>query len=213
MLLVTILFAGPIFEYAVVDGDWRDWVRLRGLGETLSSWIGYRNFVVGPVSEEIVWRSCMVSLHLLAHFSTKQIVFLTPLYFGIAHVHHLYEFRITHPQIPVVMAILRSLFQFAYTSLFGFFAAFVFLRTGNLVSCVLAHTFCNWMGLPRLYGRVGVEPGKGAVSPKDGQLSKAIPWTIAYYLILVLGAYGFYAQLFALTESSYALPAVLANPY
>jgi prenyl protein peptidase len=46
MLLVTILFAGPIFEHGVVDGGWKDWIKLRGVYETLSSWIGYRNFVV-----------------------------------------------------------------------------------------------------------------------------------------------------------------------
>jgi len=55
MLLVVILFAGPIFEQGVVDGAWRDWVRLAGLHETLSSWIGYRNFVV-------VRHSCPVQL-------------------------------------------------------------------------------------------------------------------------------------------------------
>jgi prenyl protein peptidase len=46
MLLVIILFAGPIFEHGVVDGGWKDWIKLRGVYETLSSWIGYRNFVV-----------------------------------------------------------------------------------------------------------------------------------------------------------------------
>jgi prenyl protein peptidase len=46
MLLVIILFAGPIFEHGVVDGAWRDWIKLRGLYESLSSWIGYRNFIV-----------------------------------------------------------------------------------------------------------------------------------------------------------------------
>ena len=46
MFLVIILFAGPIFEHGVVDGAWKDWVRLAGVHETLSSWIGYRNFIV-----------------------------------------------------------------------------------------------------------------------------------------------------------------------
>lgn len=46
MLLVTILFAGPIFEHGIVDGGWRDWIKLNGVNESLSSWIGYRNFVV-----------------------------------------------------------------------------------------------------------------------------------------------------------------------
>lgn len=46
MLLVAILFAGPLFEYGVVDGGWRDWVKGTHMREVLSSWIGYRNFVV-----------------------------------------------------------------------------------------------------------------------------------------------------------------------
>jgi prenyl protein peptidase len=156
----------------------------------------------------------------MAQFSGKQIIFLTPLTFGIAHVHHLYEFRITHPQTPLPIAVLRSAFQFTYTSLFGFFAAFVYLRTGNLYSVILAHAFCNWMGLPRFYGRVGVEAGEPigppGVNKRDGNeesryYSHGIAWTVAYYGLLVAGALGFYWQLFPLTESSHALPVVLRS--
>jgi prenyl protein peptidase len=46
ILLVVILFAGPIFEHGIVDGAWRDWIKLKRVYETLSSWIGYRNYVV-----------------------------------------------------------------------------------------------------------------------------------------------------------------------
>jgi prenyl protein peptidase len=46
MLLVVILFAGPIFEHGIVDGGWKDWLKLKGVYESLSSWIGYRNYVV-----------------------------------------------------------------------------------------------------------------------------------------------------------------------
>jgi prenyl protein peptidase len=158
-----------------------------------------------------------VPLHVLAKFSGKQIVFLTPLYFGIAHLHHLYEFRITHPEVAMFVAVLRSLFQFTYTSLFGFFAAFVYLRTGNVYTCVLAHTFCNWMGLPRFFGRVGVEIG-APIDPPDvdkrddaqknasAYQGKGLLWTVAYYIVLVAGAVGFYWLLFPLTESKHALP-------
>ena len=149
-------------------------------------------------------------------------MFLTPLYFGIAHLHHLYEFRITHSEVPFFIAVLRSLFQFTYTSLFGFFGAFVFIRTGNVYTCMLAHTFCNWMGLPRFYGRVGVEAGipigPPDVDKKDDEQrnvpayqGKGVGWTVAYYLVLVAGALGFYHQLFPLTESSHALPVDLSK--
>ena len=45
ILLVAVLFLGPLFEYGVVDGHWRDWIMGRELYQTLSSWIGYRNYV------------------------------------------------------------------------------------------------------------------------------------------------------------------------
>ena len=145
---------------------------------------------------------------------------MTPLYFGIAHLHHLYEFRLTHREVPFPLAILRSLFQFTYTSLFGFFAAFVLVRTGNVYTCMLAHTFCNWLGLPRFYGRVGVEAGV-PIGPPDidkkedmqsrqfAYQGKGVAWTVAYYVILVAGAVGFYYQLFPLTESSHAISTAL----
>jgi prenyl protein peptidase len=124
--------------------------------------------------------------------------------------------------VPLFVSVLRSLFQFTYTSLFGFFAAFVFVRTGNVYTCMLAHTFCNWMGLPRLYGCVGVEAGipigPPDVDKKDDE-QKSVPayegkgvwWTAAYYIFLVAGAVGFYYQLFPLTESMHALPVVLVE--
>lgn len=226
LLLVMTLFAGPLFENGIVDGGLKHWIWFRGLHETLSSWIGYRNYVVGPVSEEIIWRGMIIPLHILAHVSGKKIIFLTPLYFGIAHVHHLYEFRITHPDLPMIAAIARSVFQFAYTTLFGFFAAFTFVRTGSIYSLILAHSFCNWMGLPRFWGRVGVEAGV-PIGPPDADkrsddqnaydndlsthTSKGIVWTIAYYIVLVAGTYGFYRGLFPLTESSNALPVILVE--
>jgi prenyl protein peptidase len=239
MLLVAILFTGPLFEYGIVENGWKDWIRGRGVYEVLSSWMGYRNYIVvrllpsrinaiqthrlqGPVSEELIWRSLIIPLHVVSHFSEKQIIFLTPLYFGIAHVHHLYEFRLTHAHTPLLMALARTVFQFTYTSLFGFFAAFVYIRTGNLLSVILAHSFCNWMGLPRLSGRVGVEagipigpPGAGKRDDDDDDYpqyeSRGVAWTVAYYILLVTGAVGFYWQLFPLTESNHALPVVLTE--
>ncbi|OCL08132.1 Abi-domain-containing protein [Glonium stellatum] len=227
LLLVAILFAGPLFEAGIAEGGWKDWLRGTHVREVLSSWMGYRNFVAGPITEELIWRSLVIPLHLLAKFSPTQIIFITPLYFGIAHIHHYYEFRLTHPHTHAIPAVIRSLFQFTYTSLFGFFAAFIFLRTGNVFAIILAHSFCNWMGLPRFWGRVrahdvpptklndvgkkedGERPGKGE-PVDDGSLP--IGWTIAYYVLLVSGAIGFYLQLYPLTESKYALPVYQGNP-
>lgn len=163
-----------------------------------------------------MFRSAIVPLHLLAHVSPGRIVFIAPLYFGIAHVHHFYEFRLTHPDTSIVAAVLRSVIQFGYTTIFGWYATFLYLRTGSLIAVILVHSFCNWCGLPRFWGRVEAgEPlgppvtrGKedsdgGSVTVGDGQLN--IGWTIAYYLLLVLGMLTFAQCLWPLTNSYYAL--------
>ncbi len=160
----------------------------------------------------------MVPLHLLAIMPPSRIVFVTPLYFGIAHIHHFYEFVLTHPHTPLVPALLRSLIQFGYTTIFGWYATFVFLRTGSVYAVILAHSFCNWAGLPRVWGRVeggaiigpvGKEKRERGKEYKDniqvagGRLG--IHWTVAYYVLLVAGMVGFYRGLWPLTESHRAL--------
>ena len=161
--LAMVLFTCSLYENILVDGEWRDWSPSAFKEAVFDSWIGYRNLVIAPVSEEIVFRSLTIPLFLLARMSPTRIVFLTPLVFGLAHVHHLVEFLQSRtpegrrfPSLPIwINGIVRSLFQFTYTSLFGFFAAFVFLRTGNIWAVIIAHGFCNRMGVPRLWGRVG----------------------------------------------------------
>ena len=45
LCLTALLFSGPVFEEGIVNSQWRNWIRGRKLRETLSSWIGWRNFV------------------------------------------------------------------------------------------------------------------------------------------------------------------------
>ncbi|KAI9677616.1 MAG: hypothetical protein M1817_006570 [Caeruleum heppii] len=224
VLLTAVLFAGPLFESGIVEGGWRTWLRGQRMRESLGGWIGWRNYVAGPITEEVVFRSTLVPLHILAKVCPTRIIFFTPLYFGIAHIHHFYEFSLTHPHTPLLPALVRSLVQFAYTSLFGFYATFVYLRTGSTVAVVLSHSFCNWCGLPRVWGRVeaGVPLGPpvaeteerrkakddgpngvSTVQVADGRLG--IGWTVAYYILLVSGAIGFWQGLWVLTESNFAL--------
>ena len=217
LILTATLFAGPLFELIFVEKVINTSTG-RQIVESLSSWQGYRNFVAGPITEEILFRSVLVPVHLLAKISPTKIVFLTPLYFGIAHVHHFYEFTLTHPHTPLSGALLRSAFQFGYTSIFGWLATFVYIRTGSLYSCIIIHTLCNWIGLPRFWGRLqgqaehAMSPvilrGKedpDQVQPEGRGKTLGLQWTIAYYVLLFLGTYMFYAGLWPLTESFGAL--------
>lgn len=51
-------------------------------------WI--RNYVVAPLSEELVFRACM--LVLIIHCTRPMTaVFVCPIFFGAAHLHHMVE--------------------------------------------------------------------------------------------------------------------------
>lgn len=170
------------------------------------------------MTEEVLFRSASVPLLLLSQTPNTTIIFLTPVIFGLAHVHHFYEFRITHPHTPIIGALLRSLLQFTYTSLFGGYVTFIYLQTGSLLAVILVHTFCNWMGFPRFWGRLSADESEmGSDNRKDkktedksSRLSSrqlSIIWTIAYYLLLVVGAVSWWKLLWALTDSNSGLTA------
>lgn len=227
LALVAILFVGPLYESLIVDGEWREFTPKNFKHNFYDSWVGYRNHVVAPISEEIIFRSLTISMFLSAETDPFRIVFMTPLIFGLAHIHHLVEFvrsktpanRTMPPPNILFVGIIRSLFQFTYTSLFGFFAAFIFMRTANIWACIAAHSFCNYMGVPRFWGRVGqdddhysdVTPdvaqgkredgarvsGHGGTAPKN----LSIGWTVVYYALLLVGSYTFYQLLWPWTES------------
>lgn len=45
LALLAILFAGPLFERAAAQGQWRYWIRGDSIKETLNTSIGWRNYV------------------------------------------------------------------------------------------------------------------------------------------------------------------------
>ncbi|KAK2749427.1 hypothetical protein FQN57_006361 [Myotisia sp. PD_48] len=220
VFLTALLFLGPLFEQGIAEGAWKDWINGHRLNESLRSWVGWRNFVAGPITEEVVFRSIIIPLHLMANMSPTKVVFLTPLYFGIAHINHFYEFKLVHPYTPYGAAIVRSIFQFSYTTVFGWYATFLYLRTGSLPAVILAHSFCNYCGLPRLWGRVERNtPIESTLlrGKEDEELAPPHPtlghaWTVAYYLVLVAGAVLFSYQLWPLTESPKALVSFTSAP-
>ncbi|KAF9359183.1 hypothetical protein BGX26_012958 [Mortierella sp. AD094] len=151
LILVGVLFMGPVLMMFLSNElpfqqtyDWRIQMRyVRGL-------TGMRNLVVGPISEEFIFRACMVAVVAYSGATSYAIIFGLPLVFGIAHVHHGYETYLKRGATrgALLNAILMSLFQFAYTTVFGWFTTFLFLRTSNLIGPCLCHTFCNMMGAP-----------------------------------------------------------------
>lgn len=168
-LLTMTLFAAPLYE-RLVDRQQRHAYRRRtqeaGTGsvsskvscatemfqeikEHLSLWTNLRPLVFAPLHEELVFRGCICSMLLLGGYRAGQVVLISPLFFGISHLHHFYRL-VAHEQVPLGRALLQVVVQMTYTSLFGAYAAFVLCRTGHLLPAILQHMFCNFMGLPSL---------------------------------------------------------------
>ncbi|XP_048535638.1 CAAX prenyl protease 2 isoform X2 [Triticum urartu] len=95
----------------------------RWMQTSLQDVMVWRNYVVAPFTEELVFRACMIPLLLCGGFKMYNIIFLSPIFFSLG-------------------------VQLGYTVIFGWYAAFLFIRTGNLVPPIVAHILCNMMGLP-----------------------------------------------------------------
>ena len=75
-----------------------------------------RNYIVSPFTEEFVFRSCMLPL-LVHNVGVSTAVFVTPLFFGLAHLHHIIEGLMFNESF--MHLLVQHLFQFTYTYIFG----------------------------------------------------------------------------------------------
>ncbi|KPJ18266.1 CAAX prenyl protease 2 [Papilio machaon] len=144
LALTMILFLGPL-TMQFLSGAWKIYIHPIYWFASWQDLTWVRNHIMAPISEEWVFRACMMPL-LLQCLEPYTAVFVGPLLFGIAHFHHMFE------QIKLGLdlrsSIMISAFQFMYTSLFGAYSAYLFLRTGHFVAPLAAHIFCNHMGFP-----------------------------------------------------------------
>uniref|UniRef100_A0A3Q1BX57 CAAX prenyl protease 2 n=1 Tax=Amphiprion ocellaris TaxID=80972 RepID=A0A3Q1BX57_AMPOC len=122
-----VFYLGPFIHSAMDDPDdvqsWRLCVRD-------AVWL--RNQVVAPVTEELVFRGAMLPMLVPCAGPTAAIC-VAPLFFGVG----MQQLRLPGSSQPDIL----------YTTLFGAFTAFIFMRTGH-VGPVLCHSFCNSQGLP-----------------------------------------------------------------
>ncbi|XP_051001796.1 CAAX prenyl protease 2 isoform X5 [Acomys russatus] len=127
LLLTMILFLGPLMQLSMdCPCDLTDGLKVvlapRSWARCLTDMRWLRNQVIAPLTEELVFRACMLPM-LAPCTGLGPAVFTCPLFFGVA-------------------------FQFSYTAVFGAYTAFLFIRTGHLIGPVLCHSFCNYMGFP-----------------------------------------------------------------
>ncbi|KAL9225771.1 hypothetical protein vseg_001658 [Gypsophila vaccaria] len=147
---------------------------LLSLPSNISAW---RNLVVAPITEELVFRACMIPLLLCSGFTPLTTVFLAPVFFSLAHLNRLFEFDSQKKCVVVKISMVVGI-QLAYTLVFGSYASFLFIRTGHLVSPLVAHIVCNSMGLPVVYSRRGLVVSLASISGAIGFIWLLIPLTV-----------------------------------
>ncbi|KAG8195260.1 hypothetical protein JTE90_028411 [Oedothorax gibbosus] len=144
LLLTMVLFLGPMCLH-YNDGGYNTMFDLKLWKYCLTNAVWLRNHVIAPFFEEFTFRACMLPI-LVPCFGNKYSVIFCPFFFGIAHLHLLSEKLANGALLKV--AILQSLFHCAYTTVFGAYSTYLFLRTGHLAAPVIVHAFCNHIGFP-----------------------------------------------------------------
>lgn len=159
--LFMILFMGPLSELIL------SFIYSPSFESSYDSFYEVlRDLVIAPLTEEIFYTS-LTTGPLLAYKlyqrggsstyeptvfhndnSISLILQLNPLLFGFAHLHHGYEMY--HKGYRLAQIIGLCGFQCLYTTLFGYLTNLIFVNTGNIWCCFIAHSFCNFMGFPNI---------------------------------------------------------------
>ncbi|EJD01804.1 Abi-domain-containing protein, partial [Fomitiporia mediterranea MF3/22] len=152
--IVPALFLGPLYS-TFLDGALpfqRNWDFKTDLVSRFTTWEGIRNYLMAPITEEVTYRACVLSVYRLAAYTRKTMIWVAPCWFGLAHIHHGFETykRMGKTSSALRTALMSTIFQFIYTTVFGWLCSFLFLRTGSIIVPTIAHIFCNVMGFPAI---------------------------------------------------------------
>ncbi|KAK7278649.1 hypothetical protein RJT34_23683 [Clitoria ternatea] len=170
LCLTSLMYAGSLFlKCLLLLASWRQHTSSQGdlsfesckraflrfynwLSALLSNVSTWRNYIVAPLTEELVFRACMVPLLLCGGFKAYSVILLCPIFFSLAHLNHFMEIYTKH-NYRIMEALMVIGLQLGYTVIFGSYASFLYIRTGNLIAPIVAHIYCNFMGLPVLYSK------------------------------------------------------------
>ena len=159
LALTASLFLGPLLLLA---GERARGTPLRALLQLPPGPATLRNLVAAPLTEELVFRGCLLPHLLLRGLAPPAAAWLAPALFGAAHLHHAHRL-VAREGWPARRALAAATFQAAYTTVFGAYASLLLLRTGHLAAPILAHALCNLLGLPPV-GRLARRPALAAAT-------------------------------------------------
>lgn len=124
-------------------------MRLRGTVDNfkVESWGNARNLIIGPVSEEVVFRGCFGRILESSGYSRFVTVLIATMLFWLAHVHHFWgQFSLSKNRARALISIAA---QSAYTAVFSIIAFLLYYKSGSLLACLSAHMTCNALQIPQ----------------------------------------------------------------
>jgi prenyl protein peptidase len=94
-----------------------------------------------------------------------------------AHLHHAWD-SVRQKKKDYQLILVHAGFQFLYTTLFGWYAALMFAKTGLLLPAIVAHILCNYFGLPSFHSN-----GNGHVFLICRNFGLTFHWRLFMYFI------------------------------
>ena len=140
----VVLFLGAILQ-SIFDNfdEWNDLQSfkkyLKRLKKKLLSFEMVRSLIIGPLTEEMIYRSFACSLWEDSGIPNGYTIFLLSFIFGVSHMNKYFL-----EKGPLGMYII----QVGFTTVFGWWESFVWLKTNSYFTCVFLHSFCNYMQFP-----------------------------------------------------------------
>ncbi|KAK7858952.1 caax prenyl protease 2 [Quercus suber] len=137
---------GEELSYEYIQGSLQGFIDLIiSVASNVSAW---RNFFVAPLTEELVFRACMIPLLLCGGFKPYTAIRLCPIFFSLAHLNHLMEFY-SKQNFSLIKTFMVAGLQLGYTVIFGSYASFLYIRTGMVsVAFVAGMVGFLWLLFP-----------------------------------------------------------------
>lgn len=201
--LIALLYVGPLTDSLLYYVFVPDNFVLKDIKNEIFSIWGIRNYLFAPLTEELFYTSMLMNTYLSLYpneLTYKMLIWQTPLFFGLAHMHHAYEmYQEGTSNLPTIC--FNTIIQTIYTTLFGSLTNYAFLRTGgNLWACVVLHSLCNYFGFPessRLVMHYTI-----VKTSKSIYVNKMLNiWKKCYIALLFMGVLFFKNNYSALTSS------------
>ena len=142
ILLISTLFLGPIYLF-IKEYDHSYTFHPHYL-------LILRNYVVAPISEEIIFRGIIIEM-IRPCLSNTALILVSSLLFSVCHLHH-YLFQSMNgmgngPQDNKIL-LTNSICQMCFTFLFALYASSLYLKTNYILSPIVLHSMCNIFGFP-----------------------------------------------------------------